>query len=567
MADLAIQFPTSPAGGIVNPYLGDFLGQFAVDYWPPHEVETSRTQLSVIASQLPVSAVPRAIESQQARSYSADYYHRIHINPTQLDLGNVVSTQTSTVRVWNAFLVPHTLTAISGMDEGIDLTGQAAPPLLFPALKEREWQVSVSPEGQPVLDTTLTWSFDNGAAAGLRITANRIIAWSWVPDWADGIIERLIWATDILQSESAVEQRRSIRLAPRREFEATMYLEGRERQLFDLALHGWGGRIWAMPVWPDIQILAAGVPLGAQRISCSTVNLDLRVGGLVMLRGETAFQYEVGEVAAIDTTGIDLVRPTQQQWPAGTRLYPMRSAQLQEQPSLTRLTDQASAVDVRLLVVESCDWPAVMPTTLYRGRSVYDVTPDESEDLTSAFARLTNTLDGGTGIPLITDIAGRALAVLGHRWLDLGRAARASLRSFLYAMRGRQKAVWIPTHAADLDLVSEITSVATAIDVANVGYSRFASAKPGRRDIRMQLWDGTVFYRRVIGSTELDADIERLAVDQVFGRQILPEQVARISWMALMRLDSDTVEIEHQTDSEGVATCAITFREVRDDEF
>ncbi|MCF3955424.1 hypothetical protein L2D71_32655, partial [Pseudomonas aeruginosa] len=74
---------------------------------------------------------------------------------------------------------------------------------------------------------------------------NRIIAWTFAPDWGDSIVERLSASTNILQSESAVTQRRAMRLAPRREFEANMYAVDRERQLLDMTLFGWGARIWA----------------------------------------------------------------------------------------------------------------------------------------------------------------------------------------------------------------------------------------------------------------------------------------------------------------------------------
>ncbi|MBN0084789.1 hypothetical protein JTL67_35465, partial [Pseudomonas aeruginosa] len=98
----------------------------------------------------------------------------------------------------------------------------------------------------------------------LVITGNRITAWTLVPDWADGVQESLEWLTELLTSTSGVEQRRSLRLSPRRSFEAEFYAEGRERVLLDLSLAGWGGRIWALPVWPDIQLLASVTAAGAQ---------------------------------------------------------------------------------------------------------------------------------------------------------------------------------------------------------------------------------------------------------------------------------------------------------------
>lgn len=570
MAVLSGQSVRPILGGIDNPNL-------TTDHWAfawvnqfdpsPYVSDTQRTGQAPLTTHWPVAANGRGLSGQRMRAHVDDWYHRFHISPQQLDLGNVVSAQTSPVFLWNAFLEPRTLSSITGLDESIEISGQPAPPLLFPALMELAWNVTVTPDGQPVLDTVVAWQFDKDHSAGLRITANRIIAWAFVPDWGDGIRERLSASTDILQSESAASQRRQLRLAPRREFTGPMYAEGRERQLLDLALFGWSDRVWSMPIWPDIQLLEVGIAADVDFIPCSTQYLDFRNGGLAMLRGEDAFTSETVEILEVLPNGLQLKRNTQLAWAAGSRLYPARAAQLLDEPSLSKLTDRLIEATVQFLVVEECEWPEWLPAVLYRGRPVWDRRPDDTENLTHAAQRLRSTLDSGFAQPLITDTARRALQMLGQRHLDLGREARALVRSFIYGMRGRQKAVWVPSHMHDLTLVATVSAVATTMDVENIGYTRFSNGKPGRRDIRIELFDGSVFMRRLIGSTELDNQVERVGLDSALGVEVQPHQVARISWMNLMRFESDVQEIEHMTDSEGVAAWATVFREERDDEF
>lgn len=568
MAVITGQLARIAGGGVVaNPNLTSGHYGFAWVAMPFASVSARAPGGSVIVPQYPVDANGVAISAQMARSFFDDYYNRIHISPQRLDLGNIVTSQSSSVLLWNAFLEPRTLLEIDGTDEGLLVSGQPAPPMLFAALKELTWQLSVTPDGQPVLDTTVAWRFDNDAVVGIRVTANRIVAWSFVPDWGDSIVERLSFSTDIQQSESGVELRRSLRTSPRRELEAGMFAEGMERQLLDMALFGWGSRIWALPIWPDIQLLAGLVTAGSTRINCSTQYLDFRKGGLAMLRGESAFEYEVVQVQDIDAAGLTLSRATQQTWPAGSRLYPARSAQLVEQPSLTRLTDQVQSAQVRFQVAEVSDWPEVMPATLYRGWPVLEQRPDENEDLTSSTQRLLSQLDNGMAIPLTTDVGGRAFALLGHRWLGMGRAERSAFRSLVYALRGQQKALWIPTHADDLTMANAITATSLVLDVRNIGYTRFGQLRAGRRDIRIELVDGTAFHRRIINATELSASVERLQLDSQLGRDVALDQVARICWMALCRSNSDVVEIEHITDSEGLASSSLIFKRVRDDEF
>lgn len=567
MAVITAQHVLATRGGIENSNLSVALDSHSATVIPYASEAAPWLGNALPSGAYPVLANGSVIAAQKAGAWVDDWYHRVHISPQRVDLGNVVSAQTTPVYLWNAWLGPRTLLEIEGLGDGIEVLGQPTPPLVFPGLKELTWELRVTPDGQPVLDTVLQWVFDTGHAAQLRVTATRIIPWSFVPDWGDAIRERLTAATDVMQSESGVSQRRQLRLAPRREFSAAMYVEGRERQLLDLALFGWGARVWAMPIWPDMQLLQTPITAGDDWITCSTAVLDFRAGGLALLRGESAFTYEALEVDQVEAGGLRLKRPAQQSWPAGARLYPARPAQLLEQPALVKLTDQLVSAEVRFLVLDPCEWPEQMPTRTYRERPVWDRLPDESEDLTHAAERLLLTLDSGMAIPMVTDTAGRSFTVLAQRWIDQGRMERAGLRSFIYAMRGRQQVVWVPTHMDDLTIVAPVSALANTIDVAAIGYARFSGGRPGRRDIHITLTNGTVLMRRITGAVELSADVERLGLDAALGVDVDPGQIMRVSWMVLCRFSDDTQELEHVTDSEGVATWATVFREERDDEF
>lgn len=552
-------------GGYDSPeYAADLYRYGFIEH--PYESEATRSPGgSIIVNNLPVDANSRVITGSRQRAYVDDYYYRIHIAPQSIDLGSVVSTQTVPLFVWNAHLTPQTLNAITGTDEGLIVGGQPNPPLHYEALQEREYQLQVTPDGQPVLDTRVVFDFGT-EQPDVRVMANRIIAWAFVPDWSDGVTEQLAWATDILQSDSLHEQRRALRLAPRREFEASNWAEGRERQLLDLSLFGWGGRIWSLPLWHEIQLLSVGVPADSLFIPCGTQFLDFHPDGLALLRGESAFQTEVVEIETVLPNGLQLKRATQQQWPALSRLYPARTAQLLETPQLLRKTDQLQEFSVRFTLMDNSDVPAQMPATLYREHPVFEQRPEETEDLTASFERLQKTLDSGMSHPLTVDIGNRTLPVQSWRTVLYQREQRYRFRAFLYALNGRQKAVWLPTWADDLTITQIVSAGAAAITVANVGYTRFANGRTGRKDIRIELHNGQVFYRRIVGSAELNTEEERLAIDTALGVQIQPSEVAQVSWLALMRLDSDTVSIEHLTDSEGVARSQLIFRGVRDDD-
>lgn len=570
MAVLLGWLALSPLGGQVTAAITTALQQHQVDYWPTHSASVSRGSHAVLVTNWPVSTTPRAISAWLAPSFSDDWYHRVHVRPAELALGNVLETQTTPVKVWNAHLVPQLLTAIAGLEAGIQVTGPGGPPTPFAALQEQDWQVQVTRDGPGRIDVSLAWQFAATPAPRLRITGNRVVLWAWAPDWTAGVRERLAWRTGIQTSDSGAEQRRALRIAPRRSFEFELHLQGRDRQRLDLALAGWSGRVWALPIWPDVQQLSAPLAAGALALPCATALRDFRPGGLVMLLGDDAGQAEALEVLEVGAAGLTFRRPAQRAWPAGTRLYPARSAVLEEPPELLRKTDRLSRLAATFRLVEPSDWPAAV-LGMYRGAPVLATRPEESDELTQRWERLQLLLDNGMGMPVVTDTADLGFSLQAHRWLLGGRQEQADWRSLAYLLRGRQRLVWLPTHAEDLQLAAIAPETSAAIDVQSVGYTRFAVGRPGRRDVRIELSDGQVLHRRITGAVELDGETERLALDAAPGVVLRPAgaadqvHVQRMSWLQPMRLDQDDIEVEHLTDADGVAQVRALFRLLRDE--
>jgi hypothetical protein len=259
------------------------------------------------------------------------------------------------------------------------------------------------------------------------------------------------------------------------------------------------------------------------------------------------------------------VRPTLAAWPAATKFYPARSALFAEQPARTRKTDRVEEIAATFLVNETSDWPATSFATTYRSHPVLEQRPDEAQDLTGTFERLLRTLDNGASLPFIVDSADEPFEVREHAWFAAGISEHSALRSVIYALAGRLQSVWVPTHAQDLVLLETTGAASTALTVEHTGYTRFGLGVNGRRDIRIELVNGTAIHRRISAAQELSATREQLSIDTGPGVEISPANVLRISFMALMRGQSDEVEIEHLTDIAGVARARVTLQALRDD--
>lgn len=506
--------------------------------------------------------IARAIKGQVLPCYFNDFYFRIHVVPTTLDIGNVVSTQEHDVYVWNAYFDNKQLTAITGLTEGLILDGQTAP-YTFKPLQEQYYKLTITPDGAPTIDSTISWLFDSESPT-LHLTGNRVTAFTFRADWSDGITESLDWSTDILTSESGVEQRSALYLTPRRGFKCSFIIHAKERQLFNNMM-SWSAKNWAIPVWPYIQISKQVLNKGDDFISCTTQDMDFLENGLALLWRDP-FTYEIVEITTITSNGLNLRRPLLNTWSRGTRIYPLRIAYFKNTPQLARKTDNLQTTNIEFQLAQTSPFEAVPPATSYLNYPVFELRPEESEDLTAEYSRLLVTLDNKMALPLITDTSGFSFLVQSYEWQALGRADRAKFKSLLYYLNGRQKAIWIPSHGDDLTVVARIAATEPMITINECGYSRYALGDTDKQHIAIYLTNGTVFYRKITNATALTDGTEQLTLDSALGQQVEAKQVMRVCFMRLCRLNSDQVEIDHITDSEGVAASKLTFRRVRDNE-
>lgn len=386
-------------------------------------------------------------------------------------------------------------------------------------------------------------------------------AWTITPDWRSGVLERLEWQTSVLASRTGVEQRRGLRLSPRRTFELSAVLTGTERSWFDLSVSRVGTGEWWLPTWHDGTRLDVAVAAGGLSLVLPTFDRSFRSPGAALLRGKAPHDYEVVEVASVDAGALNLAAGTAKAWPAGTRVYPLRRGRLTEQPKLARRSETVATTQLGFLVTEPDDHPhAVLPET-YRDYPVLSVRPDERSSLEHVYERLVSDLDNGSGIPIVLDRGGRNLGTQQYSWFAFGRQEHAELRGLFYTLQGRLTPVWLPTFFADLTL-AVAGDTASALVVKRSGYVNFGIGLAGRQDIRIELNDGTAYHRRITNGALTSGGNERLLLDTPLPSILQPSAVRRISFMALHRLDQDAIEIAHATDSDGVSTAVAAFRAV-----
>lgn len=568
-----IQYSVTQSGFLLdNQYLSQDLNGLTGELWHPFSnAQNNRVSDGLayrLTNHLSVTTAPRTIKHIIAKSYVDDFYHRIHIDNLQVDLGVVASKQVINFALWNAYFEPLDFTRIDGLAVGSYFADTDLPPLIFEALQERTWQLHILPDGDARLHLDLAWRFigkrtKNAYQAANQLRGQRVIGFAWDIDWDKGVSESLAWHTDILQSQTGHEQRRSLRLAPRLTLEAGLLLHEHERTLFDLAMSAWASKNFVVPVWFYQAYVTDPIAKNSRVISTDTTHIPYANFQYVMLIKD-AFSYEVSEVQTVNAGQITLKRPLQNDWGCGTQLFPAMSAFIKAQPKLIKRSSQIMRTVVSLQALDGVNLPTTAKTDEFLGYPVLHLPPNDVDDLTHSYERLQQQLDNLSGRPLLVDSANASFSLYQYRWFLAGAEQHREFYAWLHLLNGRQKAVWLPTFSDDLQLVNAISS-GKRFDVANCGYTKFGQAQNGRQYIYIELHGGERLYRKIISSQELGAT-ERLTVDEPFLNNITTNQVKRMSFMSLCRLNSDVVNISHHNDMAGLSTVEMTFRGIKERE-
>lgn len=398
----------------------------------------------------------------------------------------------------------------------------------------------------------------------MGFAAGQPVPWTVPPDWSSAVRETLGWRTEVLRAQAtAVTQHRSLRATPARSFSALFTADGMAWRLAEQLLRARGGREFLLPVWPDVQQLQSAHAAGSAAIACAPVLRDFTVGGKALLLADVN-TWEVVDVASVHMTSITLASATAIDWPAGTRLYPLRRARVADGQSETVLNDRLGQRTLRFDLVEPCDWLDAWPgATTYLGHPVLDWRPAAGDDDGATYERGLVQVNNQVGDPSIADLAGVSLGSVSREWLLAGAAEHGAFRSLLYALRGAAVPVWLPSGKADFEPLATIGAAATTVSVEWSGYAALSALQPGRRDLRIELVDGTAFHRRITAAVEAGGG-ESLTIGSALGVSVASEQVRAMQLMALA-VGPDDVEIEHLTDIEGVARARLDFRQVVSD--
>lgn len=290
--------------GNANPYLSTDLNNNTEALWQ-HDFWDVRFQSVTARYTIPrIGAANNwGIVGRRMISFKDDYYDRIHILPTRIELGTVASTITRQVSLWNAYSeVAATLDDINiANGAGITVVGDATPNTFNP-LQEKFYDIRISPNGPPEINAQVLFDF-TGVTDPLPVvlTGNRAVVLPAIPDVP--VVERWKWMTDIQVSADGTEQRIGLLNVPRRSqvtkliFESESELREQYKTLFNAS-----GRLF-IPYFQYATTITADAAANDTVLSFDTSLVDLRDDDYVLLMsGTTATLVQLSVIGTMSAT-------------------------------------------------------------------------------------------------------------------------------------------------------------------------------------------------------------------------------------------------------------------------
>lgn len=368
--------------------------------------------------------------------------------------------------------------------------------------------------------------------------------WTYGCDWQTPVIERFEWKTDVITAYNGSEQRIAVRQYPRRSIEfAFLVGDDRQRRALEAKLWANGAKAWDVPIFPDTVYSTQASLAGSNTIHINTAYCDFAVGNKVVLKSACTDRYLLAEIANVYSNAIVLTAALTDDWDVETAVVPVRPGYLNPNQQITRFTGDTAYDVIRF---EFDDVTTIVPevSELYRNFPVVGVGSDWQQDLTLQYQRKVQVVDFG-GTIYRDDETGQPALVHSHYWVLDSREKIHQFKQFLFARRGRLTVCWLPSFLNDFQIVSPISTGSYQINVEYSGYLQLYQFKKNRRDIRIELQDGTVLYRRIVNCVEASSEVEQLTLDQSIPQNIAVDDVVRISFMSLSRLDADNVELAY----------------------
>lgn len=474
------------------------------------------------------------------------WFGKLIIVPQAIALGNLLSTVTRTIELFNSYGVDKDYTTfVNNAGLGITITNQPGLPATIGTFNSIVLDVEITTTGPAVINGTLDFTVGGELLLAL-LTGSRVVLLPARPE--KPVKEILEFKTDIIEAKDGTEQRIRVRDLPRQRIEMEYFGDEDESAHIHNLFFDWLGRLWGVPIWWEERQLGADAAIGATVLTVPTDYGDFRVGGTVLVY-EDQFNFEAVEIDSFTANDITLTSPLLRGHLAkDTTVLPVRFAYARPNgPSEQHLTQGQSRITVIFTTIDNVDLADASAFPTYEGQVLLDE-PNliRGTSIGENWSQRAVRHDSIAGLLVQLPRNDRSRLATRKSFYSASPQRLWEVRQLLHFLQGSVAPFYLPSFRPDMRVTVDIGASAVTMDIKNIGFTDFVAQRQPFQNLRLLLKDGTAFVRQITDSTVIDLNTERITVDSSFsGSPILIADIRRVELVALVRIKNDRVTLEH----------------------
>lgn len=346
------------------------------------------------------------------------------------------------------------------------------------------------------------------------------------------IKETLEFLTDVLQSYNGKEQRLQLRTKARQMFAYKIPLQAWNIAAASNTAYGAISKKWAIPIWSEAQFIG-NVAEAASTIACDAVFYDLRANSLAMLFAGYD-NWQIVEISSIASNSISVSNSLVEM--SGAWLLPIRIGFISG--SIDKPTNGHNGrVELNFEIEDNLELLPTAPAQYLSKDVYYDVPLMSGGESSNAYSKRVDIVDYALGpvhrrSPWLNSRYARPYFFQTNK-----RSEIYEFRKFVYRRVGKFREFLLPSHEVDLR-VRNTGIITTTLVVDSDNFFDYSSE---RTNIAIQHIDGSWLLRSISNPIQITAD--RLQFTLSSAINLLPSNIARISYLGNYRLEADRIEI------------------------
>ncbi|BAO53029.1 virion protein [Pseudomonas phage KPP23] len=473
--------------------------------------------------------------------YSDIFYNRILVEPSRIDVGQMSGERKDAVSVSNLYFVDKTLESVLEVGTRGIFLNYGTVPRAFPPLTTETMQITITLDGDPVINARYNFQFAGEPDAILEVVGSRVVALPYPAK--PGLTETVEWYTEVVTAYRGQEQRFSLRQDARQGFSYTFFVPPVYMGSVDNQLFGWRQRDYAVAVWTEGRPLSAPAASGDTVLRVDTRYGDFRGAEAQVMIFQSLDRFEVQTIKSLAVDQIELVSPILRSY-ENAEVYPVRTAYLRTDPS-RQSNGHNSNVSVTLSVTDNLAIDAGAPAVTVDGIELMTRIPERAYNgrFANTYTDRFDVIDFKQGNPL--HFSPWEKIKLGKEYLFYleGLQDIWEFRQFLYRRKGQTVPFYAPSHEMGLTLRST-GPITNSLIVANAEFYRLGFPN-GRNKVILYRKDGTFLTRTVISAGPApDGVNEVLNVDLAINEDA--SVFDGLFYLERVRLNTDRVELVWQ---------------------